>query len=59
MDVAHQPTMDTMTAALVDTLPGLPRFRGSFGGVPLPERLPEPLRSFVKARRNDRDAAAG
>ena len=58
MDVAFEPTMDRLTLALVDTLPGLPRLRGSFGGVPLPERMPEPLRPFVRQRRNERDAAA-
>jgi len=59
LDVVFQPTMDTLTVALVDTLAGLPRMRGSFGGAPFPERMPEPLRSFVKQRRNERDAAKG
>ena len=36
MDVsAIQPTMDQRPEALVATLPGLPRMRGSFGGAPL------------------------
>ncbi len=56
MDVsAIQPTMDPRTEALVATLPGLPRMRGSFGGAPFPERLPEPLRTYVRHRRNERD----
>jgi hypothetical protein len=58
MDVAFQPTMDTMTVALVDRLPGLPRMRGSFGGAPFPERMPEPLRSYVKQHRHQRDEAS-
>jgi hypothetical protein len=57
MDVAFEPTMDIRTVTMVDTLAGLPRLRGSFGGAPFPERMPEPLRTFVRARRNERDAA--
>jgi hypothetical protein len=59
IDHAYEPTMNSKTLALVDTLAGLPRVRGSFGGAPFPERIPEPLRTFVKARRNERDAAKG
>jgi hypothetical protein len=57
MDVGLEPTMHSGVVTLVDTLSGLPRLRGSFGGTPFPERMPEPLRVFVMARRNERNAA--
>ncbi len=57
IDQAYEPTMNSKTVAVVDTLPGLRRVRGSFGGAPFPERIPEPMRTFVRALRNERDAA--
>jgi hypothetical protein len=43
--------MSPETQRIVATLPGLKRIRGSFQGKPLPEVMPEPLRSFVRENR--------
>jgi hypothetical protein len=43
--------MNPETQRIVATLPGLKRIRGSFQGKPLPEAMPEPLRSFVREKR--------
>jgi hypothetical protein len=43
--------MNPTTLRIIDTLPGLKRIRGTFQGVPLPEAMPEPLRSFVREKK--------
>jgi hypothetical protein len=44
-------TMSPKTERIIETLPGLPRMKGSFQGLRLPEPMPEPVRSFVREHR--------
>jgi hypothetical protein len=49
--VGDATAMSLETQRIVGTLPGLQRIRGTFQGKPLPEVMPEPLRSFVREKR--------
>jgi hypothetical protein len=49
--VGDAAAMNAETQRIIATLPGLKRIRGTFQGKPLPEVMPEPLRSFVREKR--------